>query len=983
MISIVLHPDVIKFLRTDIDSDLCQKTWNCIDQLRLQQFSGGLRVKHLKGISKRVWEARINRASRLIFTYNKSRQPETGNVELYIAIQDICKDHDDVSRKAARERTPDATWLDAEVINTLGKIEADFTELPLGERNDLQFAQLEDQDLDFASSSEYNVNNVDELLGNIQWLIINSPEDWQKAIINQDRDIPIKLTPEEYALATRQGDIILKGCAGTGKTTVAIYRLFHDYLQYPLSGQRLYVACNPLLVSNVEEQFYRLLDNKDPEAKSLFKFKTLRDLCLEILQQCGQIYSPEDEVNFYVFEKIYLHQASVRYPTALVWDEIRSIIKGGQLALDTDYLTLEGYEELGAKRSSVVAVDARNIFYSRFVLWYRNRLRGDKRFDEIDLTRRALQVFTQQNLPKYELVVCDEVQDFTELQLEFLMHLVTRKGSLFFAGDIHQIISPSGFRWGDLTTRFYEHGRSQPIQEIFTFNFRSIGSLVNLANQVLQLRYRLLNESSPYKNAQAIDTYGELTRLVVASSKHLESVLETLHPGDAILVRTNVQRDHLRDIFKSTLVFTIQEAKGLEFDTVFLVDFFQHKMELWQAALQKPQRLQENQIPGLILELNLLYVAVTRARRILNVWEEHICEFWQQPELIDNYTIKDMQTVAENRYGAKIKDWQERGEYYLKAEFYPQAAECFEKSGDNSKRLYARAKQLQKEGKYQGSAEIFVQLKDWEIAAQLFQRIQMWQEAASCWKQVGDFEQEQICKINLLEEQKQFLQAAKQWEAMGRHERAAQLFEKVKQWEDAAQQWHLLGKTNDEKRCWMESSNEPKKAEYLAGDFEKRKQWLQAFEQYELAGLNDKAAEIRPKAVTSLIKSGIARSKQFNYAESVEDYTQALRLDSNNAEAYLQRGLARAGLKEYTAAIEDYNQALRINSNNTKAYLQRGLAKSELKEYTAAIEDYNQALRINPQYAEVYNCRGKAYQMLSQLDIQKARLLKANNKLKS
>ncbi|MBD2339690.1 tetratricopeptide repeat protein [Calothrix sp. FACHB-156] len=975
MLSIVLHPDVVKFLRKDISSTVRQKTWDCINQLRQRQFNGGLRVKRLKGITKRVWEARIDRASRLIFTYNKSRQPETGEAEVYIAIQDICLDHDDVPRKAARERTPDATWLYEEIINTLGNIESSLHELPQTERDTLELALLEDEDLDSVISSEHR----DELLGNIQWLIIDSPEDWQRAIINQDVDLQLKLTPEEYTLATKNVDILLKGSAGTGKTTVAIHRILYDYLQYPQSGKRLYVAYNPLLVNNAKEQFYQLLGSNDPAVTSLFQFKTLRDLCLEILEQTGESYLPEDEVNFHIFEKIYLHKERQRYPTALVWNEIRSIIKGSQLALDSDYLSQSEYEHLGAKRSSIIQLSRRANFYSAFTYWYQRKIKENGRFDEIDLTRRALEIITEKNLKDYRLIVCDEVQDFTELQLEFIMRLIAPTGNLFFAGDLHQMISPSGFRWEDLKTRFFHHGRQQPLQETFTFNFRSVGSLVNLANQILQVRYRLLNTSYPYKNTQAISNYGEPTRIVAASNKQLESILQTLHPGDAILVRTNPEREHLREVFKSSLVFTIEEAKGLEFDTVFLVNFFQCRRDLWQRALQKPSRLQEHETPGLLLEVNLLYVAITRARRILNVWEEKISEFWQQPELINHYTIQDMQTVAENRSGTQVQDWQQRGEYYLKAEFYLQAAECFEKSGDRLKYSQARAKQLHKEGKYQEAAEIFSELENWETAAKLFQRVQQWQSAANCWGKAGNFEQKQICDIHLLEAQGQFAQAAREWEVIGRYKQAAELFEKYEQWqpaancwqqagnlekkqiceirllevkqqwEDAAQQWHQLRRFDDEKRCWLNSNNTAKKAEYQAKDFEKQKQWLQAYEQYQLAGIFDKAAETRQKAIESLMDSGKQNFEQQNFQ----------------------------------GALADYTQALKLNPKQTEAYVRRGMAKTKLKQYVSAIEDYNQALMINPQYADVYHYRGRVYQILSQLDLQKAQMLKDQKKPES
>jgi len=207
MLKVVLHPDTYKFLCEITDASFQQRVWNCIDKLRNQQLTGGLRAKRLQGVVKRVWEARINRASRLIFTYNKSKVTETGQVETFIAIQDICWDHDDVTRWVARERTPDANWLDAKIDHVIGNIDAELKVLSQSERAELEWAQLEDEDLAISSSCE------DELLSNIQWRVIESAEDWHKAIINKDGDLQLKLTSEEYTLATQKGDLLIKGSA--------------------------------------------------------------------------------------------------------------------------------------------------------------------------------------------------------------------------------------------------------------------------------------------------------------------------------------------------------------------------------------------------------------------------------------------------------------------------------------------------------------------------------------------------------------------------------------------------------------------------------------------------------------------------------------------------------------------------------------------------------------------------------------------------
>ena len=772
----VLHPDVADFLRTNKESNLKESVWKCIEKLRQQQFDGGLRVKKLKGITKRVWEARITQASRLIFTYNKSRQPDTGEPQTYIVVQDICLDHDDVSRRAkARNQTPDAQWLNADVVETIGNIFSDRPVLNPAEQSALEAAQSEDLQIppDF----------TDELLGNIQWRVLESELEWQRAIIQQNADLPLKLTPEEYDLVNLYGNLLLSGSAGTGKTTVGLYRLLKSLETLP-DGKRLYVAYNPILLKEAQKQFKRLVRGSNIEIESVFHFKTIRDLCLDVLSETGQSYSPEDEVIYQIFEQFYRRQSYQPYPPALVWDEIRSIIKGAHLETSPNLLSEKQYDQLGKKRSSVISQKDRHKVY-KVADWYQKFLKKEGRFDEIDLARNVLQIIWQGKGERYQLIVCDEVQDFSELQLEILVRLVTPGGHLFFAGDLHQMISPSGFRWEDLKTKFFK-GQRQAVQKTLNFNFRSVGSLVNLANQILKLRYRLLQK--PMGDiGQPISSYGECARLISAPLETLQPSLGQLNPDDAILVRNDVEKQKFSQEFQSSFVFTIEEAKGLEFDTVFLVEFFKPRQYLWNRVLGSKQSLNKTEEPELRLELNLLYVAVTRARRILNIWENQLSAVWSQEELVNFLQAINPESVRESRVEPTEEMWRQRGFYYLECGFYRQASECFEKSGDIELQWQTMAKLLLQERKYREAAQLFVEFEDWQQAAQLFEKASQWKEAANCWEKTGNSEKQKLCEV--------------------------QAFETAELWEDAAQLWEEIGRLEDAKRCWLKSSNEQKKAE--------------------------------------------------------------------------------------------------------------------------------------------------------------------------
>lgn len=808
---VILHPDVVDFLHTYSHDDLKESIGKCINKLRQQQFDGGLRVKKLKGITKRVWEARVTRAVRLIFTYDRSKKPDTGKAQTYIAVRDICSDHDDVSRRTkARTKSPDNQWLDSELVETIGSIETERNALPADERAAIEILETEELQI--------SENFKDELLSNIQWRVLESESEWQQAIMQRNIDLPLKLTPEEYELVNLYGNLFLSGSAGTGKTTVGLYRLLKSLETFPATSKRLYVASNPVLVRDAEKQFKRLVDAGFSEVSSMFQFKTIRDLCSEILRTAGENYSEFDEVTYQIFLQLYSrHKDYKKYPPALVWNEIRSKIEGSCLKTDANLLTQKEYENLG-RRTSIIRPNERHKIY-RLAEWYREYLNKEGRFDEIDLARQVLKYIDCGKGDRYQMIVCDEVQDLTQIQLHLLMRLVTADAHLFFAGDLNQLVSPSGFRWENLKTEFFNTKR-QVVQKTLNFNFRSVGTLVQLASQLLKLRSRLLEEKNN-KLEPVVSSYGECARLIEASPNTLPTAVKQLYPEDAVLVRTEEDKTRLSNDFQSSFVFTIEEAKGLEFDTVFLVDFFTQNESLWKKALAGRSTIRNVERPQLQLELNLLYVAITRARRILNIWETSLSPVWSQKELAGFLQPINPESIRQTEVEPTPQMWRDRGSYYLMNELYRQAAECFEKSGDIQLKQESLAKLYLQERKYSEAIEFLKELNNWQQTAQIFEEQEKWNDAAIYWSKAGNTEKQRLCEIYALEAENK--------------------------WEDAARKWEKIEKLEEAKKCWLKSNNNQKKAEIKAIEFEQKEQWIQAAEQYEFARMPNKAAESKAK----------------------------------------------------------------------------------------------------------------------------------------
>ena len=96
-----------------------------------------------------------------------------------------------------------------------------------------------------------------------------------------------------------------------------------------------------------------------------------------------------------------------------------------------------------------------------------------------------------------------------------------------------------------------------------------------------------------------------------------------------------------------------------------------------------------------------------------------------------------------------------------------------------------------------------------------------------------------------------------------------------------------------------------------------------------------------------LYKNGRDKYSKDDYKGAIADFTKAIELDANYAEAYEFRGFIKNEIKDYQGANEDFSKAIEIDSNYVEAYIDRGDLKYNLKEYQSAINDYTKAIQID------------------------------------
>lgn len=104
------------------------------------------------------------------------------------------------------------------------------------------------------------------------------------------------------------------------------------------------------------------------------------------------------------------------------------------------------------------------------------------------------------------------------------------------------------------------------------------------------------------------------------------------------------------------------------------------------------------------------------------------------------------------------------------------------------------------------------------------------------------------------------------------------------------------------------------------------------------------------KADLSIIyqNRGYQRGRKNDTDAAIADYSEAIRVNPRNAQAWTNRGARLQRKKEFQRAIADHTEAIRLDPNHKDAWYNRGNVYQEMGDRQRAIADYRQALKVNP-----------------------------------
>lgn len=912
MATVLINNAVKKYLLSQPEN-LRERIREKFEFLETGIWEGKLRAKKLRNISSKcVFEAPVDKDNRLLFTLGK--YGGTSEKSLVIYVWGVAS-HDELSKKS-RDIVPENA--------------------PFLEFNDYDELMLEDIDLEelepLCFTQEQIMEKSKEDSGSQRWFAVDETE-WRR-IRNYKKDdfeLFLYLTPGQKEVLASPPPILVSGTAGSGKTTLSVYYLLKSELH---RKKKIFITYNPSLKNFAERLCKGLLNKAEGRQEFLIPdFHVFKQFILDIAHRSGRTFLPEKEVDFNRFSKMFAsHPLHQKFDSALVWEEIRSIIKGAlpQVNLsilehahqairkkDIDpglikrlqqqfllfskldslsaignfvekylktsipsfsmhmdrylkdemsqervlsildrtlrmlkkekeiahkkHLSFLEYELLGKKKAPNFRFNRKEIYH--IFEWYQDRLEGSGCWDELDLTREVLRIFSEGELQEYtyDMLACDEVQDLTDIQIGLLFELVNNPMNVFFAGDTKQVINPSGFRWEEIKRHFYERGLEVPALRFLILNFRSSGSIVEFSNVLLELKEKYLG----LKAEEVPEDWRYKGRPVtVISGIEEPDILEILRVAGArrtILVRTEREKRRLQRLLETELVFTIAEAKGLEFETVILWKFCEDELvkDVWKIILDLSKRsIHEAKIRH---EINLLYVGITRSQNDLIVYDgSHPSMIWENRQFRNHIYVTDDRSYIDGIWNVLTtpEEWIEQGNYFFEKEYYRAAMECYKNGGNMELFHRASAHAFEKSEKYLEAALNFEIIGESERAALNYEKAGDFRKALFFWKKLKNEKRTFLCQVELYKKEGKHQKAGDLYLEKGMYKEAVPCFRKSEEFTKLAEIYlHHLNNIREAAVCLEQAHDYERAAGLYCGleSFEKAAELYWKSENYSKA----------------------------------------------------------------------------------------------------------------------------------------------------
>ena len=477
---------------------------------------------------------------------------------------------------------------------------------------------------------------------------LTKPEDLEKFVEGEIEAFLLKLDPEQEKLidfGNNNGAVLVKGGAGTGKSTLALYRV-KKLLELGYTSILFTTYTNALV--NYCEQLLEQLLGKPPSELGV-KVATVDSLTYQYYVDSHR-YRPKfakEEKSLHllqtalttakipaknIFEEKVHRQYLERLGIPYLLQEFEDVIEAWGLSTLDEYLQL-------SRRGRGVALKAkqREAMWAVYQAWC-GLMSKDYYLTWSQLRLKANKAASKLTNKPFQAVIIDEAQDLSPVALRFLLNLVPDTKGVYLTADASQSLYQRGFSWKQIHSDLQVAGRTLVLKR----NYRNTQQIVQACSQILEG-----TEAGDFEciHQQPSPHIGELPTVLL--SDEIETQLERVHQafvaaakqfrlplhGGAILCPSSqLGKDVARQLKDMGVkakflaskniqldapylkVMTLYSAKGLEFPFVAVMGLEEGCLPAIDEATptEEIERLLDQQ-------RRLLYVGCSRAMRFLMV----------------------------------------------------------------------------------------------------------------------------------------------------------------------------------------------------------------------------------------------------------------------------------------------------------------------------------------------------------------------------
>lgn len=455
----------------------------------------------------------------------------------------------------------------------------------------------------------------------------------------------LRLAPEQERAARRAldagGPTQVKGRPGTGKSTVALYRV--QYLLKQLSSteqskpQILFTTYTKALVEASRSLLKQLLGTNIENVKictadslinSIFNGSPRPNIAepgtlSKFIKDAVENVLPEERTRQH-----FLNKLSYDY----LVEEILQVILARQVISLDQYLKFDRQ----GRKVRLIERDRTTVWHIHQKLQKLLQAQNQETWQQARLRAEDF-LTTHSHFSLYDAVVVDEAQDLDPSVLRILVKLCRAPNRFFITADANQSIYRAGFSWKDVDASLNFQGRTT----VLTTNYRSVQEIAEAAHSYLTM------------GATDTDTEEALTHMLHGSqpavcmtqnseqehqslANFLFNAMETLHIGRnmcAVLCPTKrdgeiiaaalkthkiparfLSKDQVNLSCSEVKVLTLHSSKGLEFPIVALAGFRGSRYAQTYDDLSEDEKAET-----LFKDRRVLFVGMTRAMRMLLV----------------------------------------------------------------------------------------------------------------------------------------------------------------------------------------------------------------------------------------------------------------------------------------------------------------------------------------------------------------------------